>query len=249
VLKKIFTSILAVQAFWNEPPETIEVFGAPFLIPAHSKLLFYETYREIVEKNQYHAELIKSGDIVVDAGANLGIFSVYVASKHPDATIYAFEPTPTTFSALKYNTKSFLNVHVFNFALGDREGIVPLVETPVWSGGNFLVGSNPVPEKNDIIRKIYRKIKNKIYSVSVKVKTLDNFCFACNFLKIDTEGYEANILKGASETIKKYKPIIAMSAYHKPEDRTELPRILNSIAPYDCELRHDCEEDFICKPK
>jgi hypothetical protein len=40
-----------------------------------------------------------------------------------------------------------------------------------------------------------------------------------------------------------------MSAYHKPNDPVELPKLLNSIAPYDCELRHDCEEDLICKPK
>ena len=70
-----------------------------------------------------------------------------------------------------------------------------------------------------------------------------------NFLKMDTEGYEANILKGAAETIKKYKPIIAMSAYHKPNDKKELPELLNGITPYDCEFRQDCEENLICKPK
>jgi len=68
-----------------------------------------------------------------------------------------------------------------------------------------------------------------------------------DFLKIDTEGYEAEILKGAAGTIKKYKPVLALSAYHKPNDKKELPELVNSIAPYDCELLGG--EDLICKPK
>ena len=81
-----------------------------------------------------------------------------------------------------------------------------------------------------------------------EIKTIDSFDIPMDFLKIDTEGYEANILRGAAETIKKHKPIIAMSAYHKPEDKNELPKLLNSITPYDCVLSFSGEEDFICRP-
>jgi hypothetical protein len=55
-------------------------------------------------------------------------------------------------------------------------------------------------------------------------------------------------LQGARETIKEWKPIIAMSAYHNPNDKKDLPDLLRSICPdYVCELHDDNEEDLICR--
>jgi FkbM family methyltransferase len=180
---------------------------------------------QIITNNEYHVELIKDSDVVIDAGANAGIFSVFAAIKHPEATIYAFEPTPFTFDILKKNTQYYPNIRCFNAALGDKCGPTTIVEAPRPTMNFVGVGGIPI-----------------------EMRTIDSLGIPLNFLKMDTEGYEANILKGATETIRKYKPIIAMSAYHKPEDKVELPKLLNSISPYDCELRHDCEEEFICKP-
>ncbi len=63
--------------------------------------------------------------------------------------------------------------------------------------------------------------------------------------RTSTEGYEAQILEGAHETIKKWKPVIAMSAYHGKDDKKNLPRILKNICKeYVCELHKDAEERF-----
>ncbi len=180
---------------------------------------------QIVIQDQYHAKLIKDGDTVVDAGANMGVFSV-LAAQNPAVTVWAFEPTPSTFELLKENTKYYPNIRCCNYALGEANKQSSIL-LRVGSGTN-CIGEGGIP---------------------VLMRTIDSFNITMDFLKIDTEGYEANILKGAAETIKKCKPIIAMSAYHNPEDKAELPKLLNSIAPYDCELYYDCEEDFICKPK
>ena len=188
---------------------------------------FTEFERSIVIYNQYHVELIKERATVVDAGANIGVFSIFAAQKHPDATIYAFEPTPSTFKTLQENTAKYPNIKCFNCALGDQNGNTHIVDLGDFSGLNHI-GEAGIP---------------------IEMKTIDSLNIPLDFLKMDTEGYEANILKGAAETIKKYKPVISMSAYHKPEDKTELPILVGSIASYDCELRDDCEENFICKPK
>jgi len=199
------------------------LFGKPF-VGNLAEVIGLRT--QIIKSNQYHQELIKEKDIVVDAGANWGIFSVFVAVKHPDATIYAFEPTPSTFSALKENTKYYPNIKIFSYGLGEKEKSASIVLKPD-SGGNYI-GEGGIP---------------------IEIKSIDSLNIPMNFLKMDVEGYEANILKGATEVIKREKPIIVMSAYHKPNDKTYLPELLNGITPYDCELRHDSEEDFICKPK
>lgn len=196
------------------------------LMLPHYMRTFTEFERGIVIYNQYHVELIKEKAVVVDAGANIGVFSIFAAQKHPDATIYAFEPTPSTFKKLQENTAKYSNIKCFNYALGSTNKKVNIVDLGNFSGLNYI-GDSGIP---------------------VEMKTIDSLNIQMDFLKMDTEGYEADILKGAAETIKKYKPVVAMSAYHKPEDKTELPKVLNTITSYECKLEHDCEEDFICKP-
>lgn len=188
----------------------------------------YHAAWEIIKCNAYHEELIKKNAVVVDGGANLGVFSILAAVKHPDATIYAFEPTPSTFVALKENTKLYPNIKVFNCGLGEAERDATIVATPGNHVGNYI-GEGGVP---------------------VKIKTIDGLNSPVDFIKLDTEGYEAKILNGAAETIKKYKPVIAMAAYHNPTDAEELPALLNSICPgYVCELHHDRDPDLICQCK
>lgn len=200
-------------------------FGHPFHAAPSNKIETLTIVYEVIVRNQYHIELIGKNAVVVDAGANIGIFSVYVASHHLDATIYAFEPTPSTFQILKENTKYYSNIKVFNHGLGEKEETKSIIAGK-HCGMNYI-GEGGIP---------------------TEIKTIDSLGITMNFLKMDTEGYEGNILKGATETIRKYKPVIAMSAYHRPEDKTVLPAIVNAIVPYNCELRRDCEEDLICQP-
>jgi FkbM family methyltransferase len=205
---------------------SLRLFGKPFVLPEGDTLAdFIGNTSALISSNQYHVEWAHG--VIIDAGANMGIFSVFAAVKHPDAKIYAFEPAPKTFEALKENTKYYPNIKVFNSGLGEREGKMPFI-IGEHSGENYIGADG---------------------NISVDIKTIDGLLLPVNFIKMDTEGYEANILRGARETIRRWKPIVVMSAYHKPEDKTELPRILNAITPYDCELRCDCEEDLVCKPR
>ena len=206
----------------------VSLFGKSFTVPARDLGDFILLIHQIVDKNQYHTELIGDNAVVVDGGANVGVFSIAVAEAHADAIIYAFEPTPETFRILQDNINAYSNIRAFNCGLGDKQTTASVIDLGHGGGGNYIgeVGEG----------------------IPVKIKTIDSLNIPMTFLKMDTEGYEANILRGATATIRKYKPIISMSAYHKPNDKTELPKLLNSMAPYDCELRSDCEEDFICKP-
>ncbi|MDA0067582.1 FkbM family methyltransferase [Brachyspira hyodysenteriae] len=73
------------------------------------------------------------------------------------------------------------------------------------------------------------------------INTIDNYLNGepITFLKADVEGEELNMLKGASETIKKYKPKMAISVYHKPNDLITIPQYIKKIVPeYRLALRH-----------
>jgi hypothetical protein len=64
---------------------------------------------------------------------------------------------------------------------------------------------------------------------------------------MDVEGYEENVLLGATNIIRKYKPVLSFSAYHKPTDKVRLPQLVKNIrADYRIKLNSFYEEDFYC---
>lgn len=193
--------------------------------------------------DQYRLKLLKERGVVrpviIDAGASRGSFSILAAKKFPDATIYAFEPTPYAFERLKKLTKNYPNIICLDFALGDENKLTWITDNGGEGGCNAIEGATTK----------WNNPNNPKFQV--KMKKLDDIVSVIgdiDFLKMDTEGSEGIILKGAAETIKRCKPIMAFSAYHHPEDKEELPKIISSFAPYNFEIIQEDEEDLICTP-
>jgi FkbM family methyltransferase len=90
---------------------------------ALSKLEFAKksTYGEIVPKDCYGLNNWNNNffDVIVDIGANVGIFVLYAHMRHPKSKIIAYEPCKETFKLLVENTRYLKNVSYFNEALGD----------------------------------------------------------------------------------------------------------------------------------
>src|SRR6185436_17412523 len=86
----------------------------------------YETdylYKEIFEDECYlrHGIRLRDGDTVVDIGANIGLFSLFVMSRSKNPRIYAFEPAPEVSELLRANCNAYgSNVHVSNVGVSDR---------------------------------------------------------------------------------------------------------------------------------
>jgi len=212
-------------------------------------LNYYETIgliNEVILLDQYHAEhFLKKDSVVIDAGANIGTFSIFAAKFATNGHVYAFEPVMKTFKLLKNNAKNYSNIACVHSGLGDVATRKNIVVRTGETASSVL--------KDSPFFKYFDNDADKIEQVAVT--TIDHFVANNNvsrldFIKIDTEGYEEKILQGAKKTIKKYKPVIAMSAYHNPDDKENLPRVLKKICPdYICELYKDHEEDFICRVK
>ena len=87
-------------------------------------------------------------------------------------------------------------------------------------------------------------IKETAGDTSVKVTTVDKFVEAnklprVDFIKMDVEGHELKVTAGARETIKTFKPSLALSTYHRGDDLIELPKSLLELKPdYTFNLRH-----------
>jgi len=130
--------------------------------------------------------------VCFDVGANVGQTAIRLMREFPAATVYAFEPHPGTYDALKENVGSAVACKPSNLALGLTVGEVDLFEYEE-SQVNSLVQDAPyaVHLKNSPRRRI-----------AVPATTIDRFCSEQGFdridiLKIDTEGFDFQVLKGA----------------------------------------------------
>lgn len=85
-------------------------------------------YHEIFTTQAYmkHGIQVAPGDCVFDVGANIGLYSVYLACTFPDLKLYAFEPIPDIFAILQGNAaRYFASAKLFQLALSDRDGTAP----------------------------------------------------------------------------------------------------------------------------
>lgn len=151
--------------------------------------------------NQFETSVLKTvlqfGDVVIDVGAFMGSYSL-LASKltGENGRVYAFEPNPDYFKKLKRNIllNNFHNIQAFDLALSNKKGVVKFYPA---SSGSSLV-------KNVAERLINKKIK----PIKVKTITLNDFISKekighIDFIKIDVEGWDLQVLKGASNILRR----------------------------------------------
>jgi FkbM family methyltransferase len=128
---------------------------------------------------------------ILDVGAHVGHTAATFCSVYPSARVYCFEPSPETFKTLVQNCAS-KNVSAVNMAVGSYVGTAHMYAVKD-SLLNSLVSrlNSPRPDSTQ---------------VTVRVTTLDQFCEEhdvrhIDFLKTDTEGYELEVLKGATRLL------------------------------------------------
>jgi FkbM family methyltransferase len=137
---------------------------------------------------------VKNHHISVDVGANSGLYSLYLSRKFKK--VYAFEPVAELYDRL---LKSKLkNTQVFNVALSenneDKTLYIPVSDKTTKNTEASLVNR----ADNAIVKK-----------VNIACRTLDSFDITdLSFMKIDVEGHELEVIKGSTETIKKYSPTL-----------------------------------------
>jgi FkbM family methyltransferase len=140
--------------------------------------------------------LIRPGMTVAEIGANIGAHSVDIARACAPGAFYAFEPQPRIFQILCANLalNDINNAFAYAEGCGEAEGeaVVPVVDYT--SQGNFGgLSLQPVGEQGH----------------KVRVRTLDSLDLqACGLLKVDVEGFEPQVLRGARRTVERCRPAI-----------------------------------------
>lgn len=156
------------------------------------------SYKDLYQSMGYEKQSIdlferflKPNSVFVDVGTHVGFFTVLAAKKiGPDGKVYSFEPIPENIAALKKNIalNKLNNVEIINHAVSSRSGDqVFKIRKDTGLSGFY---DHPLGET---IREI--KVKTSTLDEHFKNKKID-------FIKIDTEGNELKVLKGAKKTLK-----------------------------------------------
>lgn len=97
-------------------------------------------YREIYEQHAYlkHGISVGPGDVVLDVGANVGLFSLYLAERCKVARVIAFEPTPPIYACARENLAAYPNVEVRELGLGAAESAREILYFPRAPGNSTL---------------------------------------------------------------------------------------------------------------
>lgn len=164
------------------------------------KLFFYGKFEEneLLICQRY----IKEDSIVLDIGANIGLHSLSFAQMAPHGRVIAFEPSFPTFELLVMNVTGKSNISPMNLAVSDSTGILDF----------FQASDNAYSSLVDTKRKdIIEVSKVRCTKADDIVEELQ--LQRVDFIKIDVEGLEFNVLRGAEKIIEKYHPIIFCEIY------------------------------------
>jgi FkbM family methyltransferase len=148
--------------------------------------------------------------VFADIGANQGGFTIFAAKRLENGKVLAFEPAANIYQQLTENVQlnSFDNVVLFNFALFDKEGKADI----------FSEAPDPTSSiYNEGLPSLFSTHKQSIKLGETELRTLDsvleqNRLSRLDVIKIDVEGAELMVLRGAAATLKHFKPIVIFEA-------------------------------------
>lgn len=130
--------------------------------------------------------------VVFDVGANVGQSALTYLGEFPRAEIYSFEPVGTTYQELVAKTRQFHRIHPYHLGMG-REAGEAVINVSPYSTASSMVASRP-----------------EDHAETIAIETIAGFVEkhslqAIDFLKIDTEGYEPEVLAGAAPLLQQQR--------------------------------------------
>jgi FkbM family methyltransferase len=187
--------------------------GSTFVLPfnlAEQEMGIYTDGREV---------RVHSGDVVLDCGANIGVYT-RVALDQGAGKVVAIEPAPENIDCLRRN-----------FAAEIAAGRVIVYPKGVWDKDDFL--TLHVDPHNSAADSFLIEREGSHAEEKMPVTTIDKIAAELNlervdFIKMDIEGAEVRALEGARTVIARFRPRMALSAYHAEGHPVEVPKAVRA---------------------
>jgi len=226
------------------------------------KLTALDVYEEINVENDYlqHGISVKDGALIFDVGANIGLFSRFIAQQAKNLKIFTFEPVPAIFKVLEANlAETPADIKNYNIGLGDKSESIEINFYPRVSADSAIVPFNfdlkvqkylenykeVICQNTPIARvvpkflrkrvvKSFLKIMYKSEKVSCQIRTLseivkENNIEKIDYLKVDAENYERQVLAGILDEDWEKIQQIAMEVHEHIEGGENLLEEINEL--------------------
>lgn len=194
----------------------------------------FDDHSMLVEgPGEYGAVSVAPGDIVLDLGANIGLFSLLAAAR--GGKVFAFEPIPAVLEYLALAKEVHPEIEIIDQAASDRTGSVSIT----LSSGTNTASSFVLP------------VEGK--SLDISCISIDDFVETyqlntVDFIKADIEGAERLMLAGARKTLQRFAPKLSICTYHLPDDKEALERLIKQANP-DYVIEHKWQKLYAHVPR
>lgn len=150
--------------------------------------------------------IIRRGQIVLDVGANRGHYTEFFSYKvGRRGRVYAFEPVQESADALRRRCSGFQNACVFQVALSDE-----IARKRIFIPGDDLQQASLARQSDGSWSKCERVDHQDIDLVTLDSWVVQHGLERIDFIKMDVEGAEYKVLRGGSETLRRFRPLIHM---------------------------------------
>ena len=168
---------------------------------------------------QRFAQILRPGDSVIEVGGHIGYFSIYFANLvGPTGQVLVFEPGPNNLPYLRHNVHRKDNIQVAEMGVGDRIGEAEFYIEDLTGQNNSYVKDFDRLQMNSL----QAGIPVTVSTVKTPITTLDRAWpgdkGVPRLLKIDVEGYEYAVLRGANRLLNDHHPILMVEVQANQAD-------------------------------
>lgn len=179
----------------------LEEISFPIFLNPNNGGVDYEIFADGVYE-PYILNLIKNSlgkdSVFIDIGANIGQHSLYASFFCKE--VFSFEPIEKIYNQMNISVhfNDIFNIRTLNYALGSQKEILPIYSSDINVGASSLVSVSKKKKIQDI----------KVFKLD---DIHESLCIEnCDLIKIDVEGFEYNVMLGAKDFIRKFKPKIIL---------------------------------------
>ena len=246
----------------NVPPF---FFILPFYDTNIGNIMKHTSSMNLVQSYEMQS-ILNSGDVFVDIGANLGSYTIPIAQHvGPLGTVISFEPFRWLYQMLNANiaANGLMNCWTYQIALSDSPNRLYLLQPNLRyfsSPGGIRFEGQPTNTSSENTRQMYDlewgkelvdawRLDDIIFSSSPAPAVARKKSPTIDLIKIDVEGMEQQVLKGAVRVLAELKPIVWVEnvAYFADKDMTFLNWFQND-QQYVCYVSVNAGNDFVCEP-